>query len=512
MKRTDLQRNTFISRAVLILLFSAWPLYAENASQRIDRVMTSYSKCGQFNGTILVKKGVDILYAKAFGLADRPWNVKNTLDSKFLIGSVSKSYTALMVLILAGEGLIDLNATLNAYIPQYDGPGKNRVTIHQMLTHTSGIPDHGAIPDLSKKRVRWIYDSDQYLELVKETSLKFEPGAGFQYSGIAYNLLAIMCEKVTHRSFAELLKQRIFTPLRMCNTTLNNNLAIDSKRAYGYEYHLLEGYKLPSYISMDHCKGSGGILSTVEDMAKFNQECFVAQTLTTKALYQKMFTPHVKDWQFYGYGWWIDTITSDGKKKTLISHGGSTDGYKAYSTRIVEDQTDIIILENDYFRTDVGVKWCYDITDDIIDILAGRDVKEAKRSIAKAVGLTIGQAGIEQALTQLSLLKKSDDYQISAPDYYYLASELDNKHDLKQESIRIWEAGLADFPNDFRLNYQFAETLGGVDDERALVLYKKCVILYNSDEKNKRYAKEYNKAVSALQGTNLAFQGIGDVR
>jgi hypothetical protein len=225
-----------------------------------------------------------------------------------------------------------------------------------------------------------------------------------------------------------------------------------------------------------------------------------------------MFTPHVKDWQQYGYGWWIDTIASDGKNKTLISHGGSTDGYKAYSTRIVEDRTDIIILENDYFRTDVGVKWCYDITNDIIDILAGGNVKEAKRSIAKAVGLTIGRAGIEQALRQLSLLKKSDDYQISAPDYCYLARELDNKHGLKQESIRIWEAGLADFPNDFRLNYYFAETLRGVNDDRALALYKKCVFLFNSDEKNKRCAEEYKRAVSALQGTNLAFREVGDVR
>jgi CubicO group peptidase (beta-lactamase class C family) len=508
MKRTDMQRKTFLGRAVLILLFSTLPLHAESASRRIDRVMTSYYRCGQFNGAILVKKGPDVLYAKAFGLADRQWNVKNTLDSKFLIGSVSKSYTALMVLILAGEGLIDLNATLNTYIPQYDGPGKDRVTIHQMLTHTSGIPDHGAIPDLSKKRVRWIYDSDQYLELVKETSLKFEPGTGFQYSGIAYNLLAIMCEKVTHKGFAELLKQRIFAPLRMDDTTLNNNLALDPKRAFGYEYHLLEGYKLPAYISMDHCKGSGGILSTIEDMAKFNHECFTAQTLTSKALYQKMFTPHVKDWQYYGYGWWIDTIAPDGKIKTLISHGGSTDGYKAYSTRIVEDQTDIIILENDYFRTDVGVKWCYDITDDIIDILAGRDVKEAKKSIAKAVGLTIGQAGIEPALAQLSLLKKNEDYRISAPDYYYLASELDNKHHLKQESIRIWEAGLADFPDDFRLNYYFAETLRDVDDAKALALYKNCVRLYDGDEKNKRFAEEYKKAVSALkEPTTSALSG-----
>lgn len=507
-----MRHKTLICPAVFILLFSAWPLHAENASRRIDRVMTSYCRCGQFNGAILVKKGKDIIYAKAFGLADRQWNVKNTLDSKFLIGSVSKSYTALMVLILAGEGLIDLNATLNAYIPQYDGPGKNRVTIHQMLTHTSGIPDHGAIPDLAKKRVRWIYDSDQYLELVKETSLKFEPGTGFQYSGIAYNLLAIMCEKMTHKGFAELLKQRIFAPLHMEDTTLNNNLDIDSKRAFGYEYHLLEGYKLPSYISMDHCKGSGGILSTVEDMAKFNDECFAAQTLTSRSLYQKMFTPHVKDWQYYGYGWWIDTIASDGEKKTLISHGGSTDGYKAYSTRIVEDQTDIIILENDYFRTDVGVKWCYDITADIIDILAGRDVQEAKRSIARAVGLTIGQAGIEPALAQLSLLKKRAGYQIGAPDYYYLASELDNKHGLKQESMRIWEAGLADFPEDFRLNFYCAEALRGIDDERALTLYKKCVSLYDSDEKNKRYVKEYNKAVSALRVTNPALHGVGDAR
>src|SRR5690606_27379630 len=120
-------------------------------------------------------------------------------------------------------------------------------------------------------------------------------------------------------------------------------------------------YTLPSYLSMDHCKGSGGILSTVRDMAKFNHECFDARTLTSRALYEKMFTPHVKDWQYYGYGWWIDTVDMNGVKKTLISHGGSTDGYKAYSTRIVEDRVDILILENDYFRTDVGVKWCYGI-------------------------------------------------------------------------------------------------------------------------------------------------------
>ena len=495
-----MKRNNLAILAVCLVLASGSALYAENAGKSIDRLMNSLYQNGQFNGTILVKKNNDTIYEQAFGLANREWGIRNTLDSKFLIGSVSKAYTALMVLILVNEGSIDLNATINTYIPPYEGPGKNHATIHQMLTHTSGIPDHGAIPNLSKKRVRWMYDSDQYLELVRETALKFEPGSGFQYSGIAYNLLAIICEKVTRKSFKELLKEKIFIPLKMNDTSLNNNLDIDSQRANGYEYYLLEGYKLPSYISMDHCKGSGGILSTVGDMAKFNHECFDAQTLTSKALYEKMFTPHVKDWQHYGYGWWIDTIDMNGSKKTLISHGGSTDGYKAYSTRIVEDRTDILILENDYFRTDVGVKWCYGITDEIIDILAGKEIAEPKKSIAKAVGLTIGQAGIDKALAQLSVLKKNDEYQISASDYFYLASELDKKHNLKQESLKIYDQALADFPDDFRLNFYFAEALVGVNDEKALDLYRNCVKLYAGNEKNKRFSEEHKKALTVLSG------------
>ncbi len=499
-----MKRNHLVILTVCLVLASGSRLFPENVGKRIGRWMDSLHRAGQFNGAILVKKNSGIIYQKAFGFANREWGTKNTLDSKFLIGSVSKAYAALMVLILANEGKIDLNATINAYIPSYDGPGKDRATIHQMLTHTSGIPDHGAIPNLSKKRVRWMYDSDQYLELVRETALTFEPGSGFQYSGIAYNLLAIVCEKVARKSFRELLKEKIFLPLKMNDSSLNSNLDINPKRAYGYEYHLLEGYRLPSYLSMDHCKGSGGILSTVGDMARFNHECFDAQTLTSQALYEKMFTPHVKDWQYYGYGWWIDTIDMNGAKKTLISHGGSTDGYKAYSTRIVEDRVDIIILENDYFRTDVGVKWCYEITDEIIAMLAGKEIEEPKKSIARAVGLAIGQAGIDNALNRLAELKKNGDYQIKAAEYFYLASELDRKHGLKQESLKILGQAVKDFPDDFRLNYCFAKALAGVNDGRALDFYRNCVRLYAGDEKNKKFSEEYGNALNALGGQDGA--------
>ena len=115
------------------------------------------------------------------------------------------------------------------------------------------------------------------------------------------------------------------------------------------------------------------------------------------------------------------------------------------------------------------------------------------------MGRTIGSAGIDQALAQLAALKKDPGYGIGAADYYYLASELDRKHGLKRESIKIFDEGIKDYPDDFRLNYSFAETLRGGDDRRAAGLYRKCVGLYERDDKNARYAEEYRKALAAAK-------------
>lgn len=148
----------------------------------------------------------------------------------------------------------------------------------------------------------------------------------------------------------------------------------------------------------------------------------------------------------------------------------------------------------------MGVKWCYEITGEIIDILAGKEITEPKKSIAKTVGLAIGQAGIDKALARLAELKKNDEYQISAADYFYLASELDKKHGLKQESLKICDQAAKDFSDDFRLNFYFAEALVGVNEGQALDLYRNCVRLYAGNEKNKRFSEEYKKALDVLSG------------
>lgn len=487
----------------IFLLFSiifTFVSFSQTVEYKINELMSTYAENGQFYGTILIKKGDQIVYENAFGLANREWNIPNSTDSKFLIGSIGKPFTALMTLILINDGLIDFNATINEYIPDYSGPAKNRATIHQLLTHTSGIPDHGAVPNYSKKRVRWIYNSDQYLQLINEVESKFEPGTGFQYSGIAYNILAIICEKITQKDFGDLLKERIFIPLEMKDTKHDKNLDIDPKRADGYEYHLLEGYLHPSYLEMCHVKGSGGILSTVEDLAKFSNECFHTQKLISKDIYKKMFVPYVKDWKYYGYGWWITNRNINGDSLTFISHGGSTDGYKAYLTRIIQDSTDIILLQNNYYRTELGVKFDYFITNEIIDILYGKDCLLPKKSIAKELGFIIGQEGINDAIKEYYTLREDKKYFINEAEFNQLGTELYNKYELKNESYKIYELAIQEFPNSFVLKYSFGKLLSDNKNEDATIYLKKCIDLYNNNIENKEFSEEYKNALKLING------------
>jgi len=494
-------KNSKMKKVVVVILIGLLispNLFSQSTEYKINELISAYAENGQFNGVIFVKKREHIIYKSAFGLANREWNIPNTTDAKFLAGSVGKSLTAFMTLILVNDGLIDLNATINKYIPDYAGPGANKVTIHQMLTHTSGIPDHGAIPNLSKKLVRWTYTTDQYLDLIKGIELKFEPGKNFQYSGIAYNLLAIICEKVSKKDFGDLLKERLFTPLGMNNTKHDKNLDIDSKRAYGYEYHLLEGYQNPSYVDMSLIKGSGGILTTVDDLAKFNDECFNTQKLLSKDLYKKIFTRYVKDWQYYGYGWWINNKAVNTDSLTLISHGGSTDGYKAYNTRILQDSTDIIIFQNNYYRTELGVKFEYAITNEIINILYGKDYTLPKKSIAKDLGFIIGQRGIDAAIEEYYKLKKDNRYFIDDNEFNQLGKELYKNYNLVDESIKIYKLAMSEYPESFILNYSYGTLLAETNNQNANDFLKKCIDLYKSIPNKEDYSQEYNNATKML--------------
>jgi len=444
---------------IIILLLFLNSVYSQAIKENINELMTEYSNNEKFNGTILVKKGNQIIYEDAFGLANREWDLKNETDSKFLIGSLSKSFTALITLILVDEGLIDLNGTIGVYIPDYKNIGRDKVTVYQLLTHTSGLPDLGQLNDFSKKRIRWIYNSGQYIELINELDSIYNQNEGFKYNNLGYNLLALICEKVTNMEFGELLNFKIFTPLGMTNTSLDKNLDIDKKRADGYEWHLLEGYMHPSYIENCQIKGLGGILTTVRDLDLYGEECFEKQKLMSDSLYKEMFTPHANSWQNYGYGWWITDRKINNDSLRIINHGGSIDGYKSYFTRVVNDSLTIIILRNSYMRTELGNIDLYHITNQIINIVYNKKYSLPQKSIACEMGYIIGQVGIDKAIEKYADFKDNANYYINEYEFNQLGKELLENYGLAEASKEIYELALNEFPNSFLLNFSFGTIL-----------------------------------------------------
>ncbi len=163
---------------------------------------------------------------------------------------------------------------------------------------------------------------------------------------------------------------------------------------------------------------------------------------------------------------------------TLISHGGSTDGYKAYNTRILKDSIDIILFQNNYYRTELGVKFDYAITNEIINILYGKDYSLPKKSIAKDLGYEIGHGGIDAAIKRYYQLRGDNRYYIDEDEFNQLGQELYKNYGLVEESKGIYKIGISEYPESFILNYSYGVLLLESKDQKAKDFLRKCVEIY----------------------------------
>lgn len=179
-------------------------------AEKIDQLISTYADYGQFNGTILVSENGVILYKKAFGLANMEWNIPNNTNTKFRLASVTKQFTSMLILQLVAEGKLDLHKPISTYLKDYPKPQADKITIHHLLTHTSGIPNYTSFPNYWNLMRNPISPSD----LVKnfaDSTLKFTPGERFNYSNSGYVLLGNIIETVTKKNYAEILQEKIFS-------------------------------------------------------------------------------------------------------------------------------------------------------------------------------------------------------------------------------------------------------------------------------------------------------------
>ena len=275
----------FLCLLVLIANSSA----AQSKKEKLDEIMKTYHNYNMFDGTVLVAENGKVIYEAAFGLANREWNISNTTDTKFMIGSVSKSFTATLMLIQVQKGLIDLDKTISDYLPEFSGKPSAKVTIRQLLSHTSGIPNYDIIKDFFPRISRQNFSREEYVKVYMDSSLAFSPGIKYSYSSWGYFTLGYIMERVTGKSYSQLMKEDIFDKLGMSSSGSYFHTLIVDKRATGYDYSF-GGYTSSDFRDQSNTMGTGDLYSTVEDIFKFHIALSDNTLLNTK-LTAEMFTP-----------------------------------------------------------------------------------------------------------------------------------------------------------------------------------------------------------------------------
>ncbi|HEV7904856.1 MAG TPA: serine hydrolase domain-containing protein, partial [Pyrinomonadaceae bacterium] len=191
MKRfTQVARPNVIRLFILLVALAAAPVaLAQDKAARIDEYMTRANKIRQFNGAVLVAENGKVIYKKGLGLANMEWNVPNEADTKFRLGSITKQFTAALIMQLVEQGKLKLDGKLSEYLPDYRKDVGDKVTIHHLLTHTSGIPSYTGLPNFFAEVSRDPYTPVEFVKKYASGDLEFEPGSKFRYNNSGYFLL-----------------------------------------------------------------------------------------------------------------------------------------------------------------------------------------------------------------------------------------------------------------------------------------------------------------------------------
>jgi CubicO group peptidase (beta-lactamase class C family) len=320
--------------AFLLLTFPATSS-SQTLPERVNDYIGAWMKMGRFSGSLLIAKDGQFLVSKGYGMANHEHDVPNTPQTKFRLGSVTKQFTAAAVMQLQERGKLNVADTLAQYIPDY--PSGDRITIHHLLTHTSGIVEVTRLPEF-RQYLLLPTTVEKTISLFKDKPLEFPPGEQFRYSNSGYLLLGFIIEKVSGQTYEEFLKGNIFGPLNMVNSGYDHPSAILKNRASGYNL-AMEGLINGPYNNMTAPHAGGALYSTVEDMFLWDRALYTEKILKKSSL-DRMFTPFKGN---YGYGWIIDSIF--GHKR--IQHGGSiVGGFQSHIARYVDDDVLIVFLCN----------------------------------------------------------------------------------------------------------------------------------------------------------------------
>ncbi|WP_452227786.1 serine hydrolase [Lacinutrix sp. MEBiC02404] len=490
-KHHSRKTNAFI---VFALLFFVQVTFGQVKEAQITKLINTYTAYKSFNGSVLIAEKGKIIYKKGFGFANMEWDIPNTSATKHRLGSISKQFTGMLILQLAEAGKIDLQAPITKYLPDYPKATGDIITTHHLLTHTSGIPNYTSFPDFFKNKSRDPYTPTAFVKEFSEMDLDFTPGEQFSYSNSGYFLLGVLIEKISGKSYEQMLQEKIFTPLQMKGSGFDHHATILKHRATGYEKQGGD-FVNASYLDMSIPYAAGSLYATAEDLYLWDQALYTNQLLS-KASMDLFFGEHIKAGNgHYGYGWFIgsESIGNTEESVEAISHGGGINGFNTLITRVPSDKSLIVLLNN------TGGAPLSEMARAIRGILYDKTYDFPKKSVATAFSNAIESKGIDAAILYYNTIKSSSDYDVDESDMNAVGYQLLQSEKIDQ-AITVFKLIVDEFPKSFNAYDSYAEALMTQGNkEQAIVNYKKSVEINPNNQNGIDYLKKLGADVSGLE-------------
>ena len=443
---------------------------------QIDSFVRRAASFGQLNGVVLVAEGGRILYEEAFGMANMEWDVPNSTDTRFEIASMTKPMTAILIMQLVEEGKVRLDGHVSEYLPFYPHETGDRITIDQLLTHTSGIQqdiafadDPDNVPPIVPLINADLLSNDSLVTLIAQRPLRFPPGSDFSYSSDAYAVLGAIIEHVTGIPYWHALKTRVLDRAGMTETGVALLTPIVPKRASGYA-ETFGGYENAPHIGVSP---AGGLYSTARDLYRFDRALYT-DTLVGSASRDRLFATRSVP---TAYGWkTAEERRPDGTLRKVLRTTGGLPGFSALMVRVPSRDRTIILLSN--VR---NLVWRFDdFVTAINHILDDESYVLPKRSVAESLAnqLRNGEHGAALRVDFLRMRADTTDYLVDEAELnrlgYYALSTLGAPTD----AVAIFALNVEAFPQSSNVYDSLGEAYLAVGDTaQATANYRKSLEL-----------------------------------
>ncbi len=328
-------RNAILFTLALVASFNAMSASSADPRDRFEQIIQANVVDNTFMGSVLVAKDGEVLLSKGYGYANLEWKVANTPETKFRLGSITKQFTAACILLMEERGKLSVDDPVKKYLN--DAPAAwDKVTIAELLSHTSGIPSFTDFPEYRSTEAQPT-TPEALVARFRDKPLEFAPGTKWHYSNSGYVLLGYLLEKISGQTYQDFVEQNIFKKLDMRNSGYDSATQIIPNRASGYTPGE-KGIENTGYIDMSIPFSAGALYSTTGDLLKWEQGLFGGKLLSPNSL-TKMTIAYKEN---YGFG--LQISQADGHK--VIEHGGGIEGFNTHMRFYPDDKTVVIVLAN----------------------------------------------------------------------------------------------------------------------------------------------------------------------